>query len=69
MNIFIINNGNTKYIKPTLNSNNQILEKYTYITNTKLSLIKFENKHITNIIRPLHVDKAHGHYHIRYCYR
>ena len=55
MNVFIINNENTKCIKPTLNSNSKILEEYTYITNTKLSSIKFENKHITNIIRPLQV--------------
>ena len=43
-----------------LNSNNKIPENQTYTTNTKLSLIEFENKYIINIIRSLNVDKDHG---------
>ena len=42
-----------------LNSNNKIPENQTYTTNTKLSLIEYENKDIINIIRSLNVDKAH----------
>ena len=37
-----------------------IFENRTYVTNTKLSLISFENKHI-NIIKTLSVGKAHSH--------
>ena len=44
-----------------LNSNSKFLENQTYATNTKLSLTKFENKDIINIIRSLKVDKAHNH--------
>ena len=31
------------------------------LTNTKLSLVKFEDTEIINIIRSLNVSKAHGH--------
>ena len=44
-----------------LNNNSKIPENQTYKTNTKLSLIKFKNKKIINIIRSLNEDKAHGH--------
>ena len=44
-----------------LNINSKTLENQTYTTNTKLSLIKFENKDIINIIRSLNVKKVHGH--------
>ena len=39
----------------------KIPESQIYITNMKLSSIKFENKYIINIIRSLSVGKAHGH--------
>ena len=39
----------------------KIIKNQTYIANTKLSSIKFENKDIINIIRSLSVGKAHGH--------
>ena len=45
-------------------NSSKILENQTYITSTKLSSIKFENKDIINIIRSLSVGKAHGHYNI-----
>ena len=44
-----------------LNNNSKIPENQIYTTNTKLSLIKFENKDIVNIIRSLNINKAHGH--------
>ena len=44
-----------------LDNSSKIPENQTYITNTKLSLIKFENKDIINIIRSLSVGKTHGH--------
>ena len=44
-----------------LNNNSKIPENQTYKTNTKLSLIKFMNKDIINIIRSLNEDKAHGY--------
>ena len=44
-----------------LNNNNNIPENQTYTINTKLSLIRFENKDIMNIIISLNVYKAHGH--------
>ena len=44
-----------------LNNNSEIPENQTYATSTKLSLIKFKNKDIINIIRSLNVDKTHGH--------
>ena len=43
-----------------LDKSREISESQTYITNTKLSSIKFENKDIINIIRSLIVGKAHG---------
>ena len=44
-----------------LNNDSKIPENQTFTTNTNFSFIKFENKDIINIIRPLNVDKAHGH--------
>ena len=44
-----------------LNNNSKIPGNQTYTTNTKLSLIKFQNKNIITIIRSLNEDKAHGH--------
>ena len=44
-----------------LNNNSKIPENQTYKTNTKLSLIKFMNKDIINIIISLNEDKAHGY--------
>ena len=44
-----------------LENSDKIPGNQTYITNTKLSAIKLENKHIINIIRPLSVSKAHDH--------
>ena len=45
----------------TLNNNSKIPENQTYQTNNKLSLIKFKNEDIINIIRSLNVHKAYGH--------
>ena len=44
-----------------LDNSSKILESQTYLTNTKLSSIIFENKGIINIIRSLSGGKAHGH--------
>ena len=44
-----------------LDNSSKIPENHTYITNTKFCSIKFENKDILNIIRPLSVGKAHDH--------
>ena len=44
-----------------LDNSSKIPANQTYIKNTKLSSIKFENKDIINIIRSLSVGKAHGH--------
>ena len=44
-----------------LSKNSKIPENQPYKTNTKLSLIKFMNRKIINIIRSLNEDKAHGH--------
>ena len=44
-----------------LSSNSKIPENQTYTTNTKLSVIKFKNKDIINIIRSLNADKVHVH--------
>ena len=44
-----------------LDNSSKIPENQTYVTNTKLSSIKFENKDIINIIRSLSVGKAHVH--------
>ena len=44
-----------------MNNNSKIPQNQTYKTNTKLSLLKFKNKDIINIIRSLNEDKAHGH--------
>ena len=54
------NNFFTSQCTPFDNSS-KIPESQTYITNTKLSSIKFENKNIINIIRSLSVGKTHGH--------
>ena len=42
-------------------NNSKIPETQSYVTNTKLSSVKFENKHISNIIRSLDVSKVHSH--------
>ena len=44
-----------------LNNNSEIPETQSYVTNTKLSSGIFESKDISNIIRSLDVNKAHGH--------
>ena len=44
-----------------LANSSKIPESQIYITNTKLSSIKFENKDIINTIRSLSVDEAHVH--------
>ena len=44
-----------------LDNSSKIAENQTYVTNTKLSSIEFENKGIVNIIRSVSVGKAHGH--------
>ena len=44
-----------------LDNSSKILESQTYLTNTKLPSIIFENKDIINIIRSLSGGKAHGH--------
>ena len=44
-----------------LNNNSKLPENQTYVTNTKLSSVKFEDTEIINIIRSLNVIKAHGH--------
>ena len=43
-----------------LDNSSKIPESQTYITNTKLSSVKFEDKYII-IIRSLSVGKVHGH--------
>ena len=43
-----------------LNNNSKIPQNQTYKTNTKLSLLKFKNKDIINIIRSLNEDKVHA---------
>ena len=43
------------------NNSSKIPKNQPYITNTKLTSIKFENKEIINIIRSLSVGKTHGH--------
>ena len=44
-----------------LDNSSNIPESQSYIRNTKLSSIKFENKDIINIIRSLSVGKAHSY--------
>ena len=44
-----------------LDNSSKISESQTYITNTKPSSIKLENKDIVSIIRLLSVSKDHGH--------
>ena len=44
-----------------LENSDKIPGNQTYITNTKISSIKFENKYIINIIRSLSVSKAHDY--------
>ena len=44
-----------------LNNNSKLPENQTYVTNTKLSSVKFEDTEIINIIRSLNVSKAHDH--------
>ena len=44
-----------------LNNNSKLPENQTYVTNTKLTSVKFEDAEIINIIRSLNVSKAHGH--------
>ena len=43
------------------NNNSKRPENQTYVTNTKLSSVKFEDTEIINIIRSLNVSKAYGH--------
>ena len=44
-----------------LNNNSKIPETQSYVTNNNLSSVKFESKEISNVIRSLDVNKAHGH--------
>ena len=44
-----------------LDNSSKIPKNQPYITNTKLSSIKFENKDIINIIRSLSEGKTNGH--------
>ena len=41
-------------------NNSKISETQPYVTNTKLSSVKFESKEISDMIRSLDVNKAHG---------
>ena len=41
-------------------NNSKISETQPYVTNTKLSSVKFESKEINDMIRSLDVNKAHG---------
>ena len=43
-----------------LNNNSKISEIQSYVTNAKLSSVKFESKEVINI-RSLDVNKVHGH--------
>ena len=43
------------------NNNNKIPEIQSYVANTKLPSVKFESQVISNIIRSLYVNKAHGY--------
>ena len=44
-----------------LNNNSKVPESQTYITDSKLSSLQFEDKDIIKIIRSLDINKAHGH--------
>ena len=44
-----------------LDNNSKIPESQTYITDSKLSSIQFEDKEILKIIRSLDANKAHWH--------
>ena len=44
-----------------LNNNSKVPGSQTYTTDSKLSLLQFEDKDIIEIIRSLDVNKAHGH--------
>ena len=56
------NHFNNVFASQCTSSDNSsdIFENQTYVRNTKLSLINFENKHI-NTIKTLSVDKAHSY--------
>ena len=60
------NNFNDFFVSEStpLNNNIKIPEAQSHVTNSKLSSIKFESKDISNIIRSLDVNKAHGHHSI-----
>ena len=45
----------------SLNNNSNIPESQTYITDSKLSSLQFEDKDIIKIIRSFDTNKAHGH--------
>ena len=44
-----------------LNNNSKVPESQTYITDSKLSSLQFEDKDIIKIIRTLDINKAHGY--------
>ena len=44
-----------------LNNNSKVPESQTYITDSKLSSLQFEDKDIIKIIRTLNINKAHGY--------
>ena len=44
-----------------LNNNSKVPGSQTYITDSKLSSLQFEDKDIIKIIRSLDINKAHGH--------
>ena len=44
-----------------MNNNSKISETQSYVTNTKLSSVKFESKNISNIIRSLDLNEDHSH--------
>ena len=44
-----------------LNNNSKVPESQTYITDSKLSSLQFEDKDIIKIIRSLDINKAHGY--------
>ena len=55
-----INSFFASYCTP-LNNNSKVPESQTYITDSKLSSLQFEDKGIIKIIRSLDINKAHGH--------
>ena len=57
------NHFNSFFASPysPLNNNSKIPGSQTYITDSKLSSLQFEDKDIIKIIRSLNTNKAHGH--------